>query len=230
MKTQLYLFLFSGLLFATSCELDDFSEPDVFFTGHIVYQGEPIPVARNQVWFELWQPGFGLSAPIDVAIAQDGSYSSRLFSGDYQLVFVPGQGPFQTPDDTIRLNLNGSETMELEVTPYYLIRTPQFSHAAGAISATCTVDQIISGADAKDVERVTLIINRTQFVDANSGGEGSLAQADAADITDLSRISMSVDIPDDPLKADQDYYFARIGVKIAGVEDMIYTQVTKVSL
>lgn len=231
MKANPYILLLcSTLLLATSCELDNFSEPDAFLTGHIVYQGEPIPVARNQVWFELWQPGFGLSAPIDVAIAQDGSYSSRLFSGEYRLVFVPGQGPFQAPSDTVRLSLNGDEIMELEVTPYYLIRTPQFTHSGGVINASCSVDQIITGADARAVEQVTLIINRTQFVDANSGGEGSLAQANADDITDLSNISLSVEIPDDPSKPDQDYYFARIGVKISGVEDMIYTQVEKVSL
>lgn len=231
MQAKTYiLLLLGGLLLATSCELDNFSEPDAFFTGHIVYQGEPIPVARNQVWFELWQPGFGLSAPIDVAIAQDGSYSSRLFSGDYRLVFLPGQGPFQAPSDTMYLELNGDKTLELEVTPYYMIRTPQFSASGNTISAACAVDQIITGPDARDVERITLVINRTQFVDANSGGEGSLAQIDASDISDLSSISMSVDIPVDPKKPDQDYYFARIGVKIAGVEDMIYTQVEKVSL
>lgn len=230
MQPKIYLLFFSGLLLLTSCELDNFQEPDAFFTGHIVYQGEPIPVARNQVWFELWQPGFGLSAPIDVAIAQDGSYSSRLFSGSYKLAFLPGEGPFKAPSDTIFLDLNGSESMELEVTPYYMIRSPQFSHSGGTISANCTVEQIITGADAKDVERVTLIVNRTLFVDANSGGEGSLAQANAADISDLSQVNLSVDIPDDEKKADQDYYFVRIGVKIAGVEDMIYTQVEKISL
>ncbi|PHN06795.1 DUF3823 domain-containing protein [Flavilitoribacter nigricans] len=230
MKAQIYILLFGALLLASACELDNFQEPDAFFTGHIVYQGEPIPVARNQVWFELWQPGFGLSAPIDVAIAQDGSYSSRLFSGQYQLAFLPGEGPFRAPTDTIFLDLNGDEIMELEVTPYYMIRTPQFSHSGGTVSASCSLDQIITGDEAREVERVTLIINRTQFVDANSGGEGSLAQSNAADISDLSRISLSVDIPEDAKKPDQGYYFARIGVKIAGVEDMIYTQVEKVSL
>ena len=230
MKTKFYLLIFSALLVVTSCELDNFNEPDAIFTGRIMYNGEAIPVARNQVRFELWQPEYETPAPIDVAIAQDGSFSSRLFSGKYELRFLQGEGPFKAPSNVINIELSGGKQMDIEVTPYHLIRNPQFSHASGTINATCSVDQILTGADAKDVERVTLVINRTQFVDANSGSEGSIAQADATDISNLSSLSMSVEIPIDPKKPDQDYMFARIGVKIAGVEDMIYSQVEKLTL
>lgn len=40
---------------------------------------------------------------------------------------------------------------------------------------------------------------------------------------------MSVEIPNDPKKPDQNYIFARIGVKMVDVEDMIYTQVEKIT-
>lgn len=229
MKAKFYILLFSVLLLVTACELDNFNEPDAILSGNIEYNGEAIPVARNQVRFELWQSGYETPAPIDVAVAQDGSFSSRLFSGDYKLVFLPNEGPFKAPTDTIYFGLSGDHNMNLQVTPYHLISNASFSHSAGTINATCAVDRIITGADAKDVERVTLIINRTLFVDANSGGEGSIAQVDAADISDLNNIAMAVEIPDDPTKPDQDYIFARIGVKVAGVEDMIYTQVEKIT-
>lgn len=229
MKSKFYVLLLSGLLLTSACELDNYDEPDAILTGNIVYNGEVIPVARNQVRFELWQPGYELSAPIDVAIAQDGSYSSRLFSGQYKLAFVQGEGPFKASTDTINIDLNGNTTLEVEVTPYHMIRNAQFNHSAGTISATCAVEQILTGVDARDVERVTLIINRTIFVDANSGGEGSVAQSDAADISDLANLSFAVEIPNDPLKPDQNYMFARIGVKTVGVEDMIYTQVEKIT-
>lgn len=99
--------------------------------------------------------------------------------------------------------------------------------AAGTVNASCAVEQIITGADARAVERVKLVINRTLFVDVNSGGEGSLAQVDAADLSNLDNLNMSVEMPSDPKKPDQNYIFARIGVKMEGVEDMIYTQVQK---
>ena len=110
-----------------------------------------------------------------------------------------------------------------------MIRGAQFSQSSGTVSGTCGVDQIITGANGRAVERVTLVINRTQFVDTNSGGEGSIAQVDA-DLSDLSNLSMSVDIPEDAKKPDQDYIFARIGVKVEGIEDMIYTPVEKLNL
>jgi len=216
------------LLVSTACELDNYNEPDAILSGNIVYNGEVVPVARNQVRFELWQSGFGAPAPIDVAIAQDGSYSARLFSGDYKLIFPPNEGPFRASSDTLYFGVNGDKIMEVQVTPYHVVSNAQFSHSAGTVNATCGVDQIITGADAKAVERVTLIINRTLFVDANSGGEGSIAQVDA-EITDLGNLSMSVEIPDDPKRPDQNYIFARIGVKMVGVEDMIYTQVEKIT-
>lgn len=227
MKAKFYIFICSAILLVTSCSLDNFDEPDAMFSGNIVYDGEAIPVARNQVRFQLWQPGYALTAPIDVAIAQDGSYSSRLFTGDYKLSFVPGQGPFRTPSDTLFFELSGERAMDLEVIPYHMIRNPQFSYTAGTVNASCSVEQIITGADARAVERVTLVINRTLFVDANSGGEGSLAQVDVADLSDLDNLNMSVEIPTDPKKPDQNYIFVRIGVKMVGIEDMIYTQVQK---
>tara|TARA_R110002050_G_scaffold171113_2_gene303111 strand:- start:16691 stop:17344 length:654 start_codon:yes stop_codon:yes gene_type:complete len=216
----------------TSCsELDNFSEPNASFKGNIVYNGESIGVARNQVRFQLWQPGYELTAPIDVAIAQDGSFSSRLFTGQYKLSFVPGQGPFKTVStDTIYFELTGDKVMDLDLTPYYMISNAQFTHSAGTINASCALNKIISGVDEKTIESVTLVINRTLFVDANSGAEGAIASADAVDLSNLSSLNMSVVIPSDPTKPDQDYMFARIGVKMTGVEDMIYTQVEKITL
>lgn len=229
MKSQIYFLILGAMALMVSCELDNYNEPDAILSGNVSYNGQAIPVARNQVRFQLWQSGYGNPAPINVAVAQDGSYSSRLFSGNYKLIFLPSEGPFVAPADTLYFNVNGNMDMDVDVTPYYTIQNAQFSHSGGVVSANCGLNQIITGANSRTVERVTLVINRTQFVDANSGGEGSLAQVDA-DISDLNNISASVEIPDDPTKPDQDYIFARIGVKIQGVEDMIYTQVEKVNL
>lgn len=229
MKAKLYIVMFGALLLTSACELDNYNEPDAILSGNVVYNGDAIPVARNQVRFELWQSGYGAPAPIDVAIAQDGSYSARMFSGDYKLIFPPNEGPFKSSSDTLYFGLSGDKVMDVQVTPYNMVRNAQFSYSAGTVSATGSVEQIITGPGAKAVERVTLIINRTLFVDASSGAEGSIAQADAGDITDLSNLSMSVEIPNDPKKPDQNYIFARIGVKMVDVEDMIYTQVEKIT-
>ena len=56
-----------------------------------MYKGEPLNVQYGNVNFELWQPGFGA---INVNINQERGYSSKLFDGNYKLVFAANQGPF----------------------------------------------------------------------------------------------------------------------------------------
>lgn len=213
-----------------SCEIDNYDEPEAMFTGQITYQGEPIRVETDEVRFQLWQSGFGKEGPLDVHVAQDGSFSALFFSGDYRLDFIDGQGPFRAnivneqQGDTIYVSLNGDTTMDLEVTPYYMIRNAEFTNSGSTVQASANLEQIITGEDGRTVERVTLYLNDSQFVSENS--DENIARTDA-DLTDPTSIDVSLDIPAD---YNNDYIFARIGVKIAGVEDMLYSRVEKFDL
>jgi len=219
-----------AVLFA-SCKKDNYDAPQADFTGRIVYKGEPISVQYGQVNFELWQSGFGNYSAINVNVSQDGTYGAKLFNGDYKLVFSPNQGPFlwkknaAGKQDTIAVNINGSKTMDIEVMPYYMIRGATITAAAGKVNAFCKLEKIITNANAKDIENVSLYINKTQFVD----GSNNIAtqQISGAAIADLNNLNMSVTIPG--ITPTQNYVFARIGVKIAGVDDLIFTPVSKLS-
>jgi len=219
-----------AVLFA-SCKKDNYDAPEADFSGRIVYKGEPISVQYGQVNFELWQSGFGNYSALNVNVSQDGTYSAKLFNGDYKLVFSPNQGPFlwkknaAGKQDTIAVNINGSKTMDIEVMPYYMIRGATIAAAAGKVNAFCKLEKIITNADGKDVENVSLYINKTQFVD----GSNNIAteQINGAAIADLNNLNMSVTIPS--ITPTQNYVFARIGVKIAGVDDLIFTPVSKIS-
>ena len=229
MKTTYYILLLGIVISLSSCEKDNYAEPNAEFTGAITYNGDTIRVAQNDVRFQLWQSGFGNEGPMDVYISENGSFSALLFNGDYRLKFIGGQGPFKANDvneqqgDTIYLNINGDKNMELEVTPYYMVRNPQFSVSGNTVEASIDLEQVLTGEDAKDIERVSLYLNTTRFV--SSSGDTNIARADA-DLTDLDNLSMSVDIPDG---VTEDYIFARVGVKIAGVEDMIFSPVKKLN-
>ncbi|MFC1226126.1 DUF3823 domain-containing protein [Pedobacter sp. BG31] len=231
MKIRFYFMM--GALIAilfVSCKKDNYDAPEADFTGRIVYKGESISVQYGQVNFELWQSGFGNYAALNVNVSQDGTYSARLFNGDYKLVFSPNQGPFlwkknaAGKQDTIAVNINGNKTMDIEVMPYYMIRGATLTAAAGKVNAFCKLEKIITNADAKDIENVSLYINKTQFVD----GSNNIAaqQISGAAIADLNNLNMSVTIPG--ITPTQNYVFARIGVKIAGVDDLIFTPVSKI--
>lgn len=223
-----YILYFALAVFFASCAKDNYDPPKSSLKGRIVYQGEPINVEHDQVRFQLWERGWGALTPIDVAVAQDGSYSALLFDANYKLLFPGGQGPFMpATTDSMAVDLNGSQTMDIEVMPFYMVRSASFSASGRTISSSCRLEQIITDTiNAKNVERVTLYINKTTFV----GGGTNIARKElnGADITDLSNVSLSVEVP--AMVPSQNYVFARIGVKINGVEDMIFSPVEKVQM
>lgn len=209
-----------------SCALDNYDSPEAHLQGHLVYNGDPIEVSTNDVYFQLWEPGWENSVPINVNVDQDGSFSALLFNANYKLVFPSGQGPFMSNQDTLELVVKGGETVDLDVTPYYMVRNPQISGSGSTVNASCSLEQIITDANARNVERVTLYINKTQFV----GPATNIALADlwGGDIVDINDIDLSVGVP--TIVPGQDYVFARIGLKIDGVEDMIFSPIQKIDL
>lgn len=224
MKTKYFILLLGLSLGLASCEIDNYDEPNAVFSGQITYEGEPIGVAYNDVRFQLWQSGFGNEGPIDVHLDQDGSFSTHLFNGSYRLSFIEGQGPFEAQQDTLQIDLQGNTNQDIEVTPYYMIRNANFNQTGNSVQGSANLEQIITGEDSREIEHVTLYLNRTQFV--SHTGDGNIAHSDA-DLEDLNNLTMEVDIPDD---LNQDYVFARIGVRIQGEEDMLFSEVEKIDL
>ena len=214
-----------------SCEKDNYAEPTTSLTGNIVYKGEPIGVEYGQVRLQLWQPGFGRLAPIDAPIDQDGSYSALLFNGNYKLVFTRNDGPWKTiikdasARDTTFITLNGNQEVDIEVMPYYMIRNAKITGGENKVNATFSLEKIITGADAKDVERVTLLISRTQFV--SRANNVSITNRNGADLQGMNNISLSVNVP--TISPAQDFVFARVGVKMKDVEDMVFSDVEKIT-
>ena len=221
-----------GLVVMGSCEFDDFKEPGSIFEGRIVYQGQPIGIAYNEVEFQLWESGWEQEIPITVTVSQEGGFSTVLFDAEYRLVIPSHQGPFitlqnqETNSDTILVSLNGNRTLDIEVLPYYMISNPQFNASGNDVNASFGLDQIITGADQRNVERVNLYISKTYFVDAKTSI--SSVELGGGDITDLSDIDLSTGIPE--MTPDQSYVYARVGVKIDGVEDMMFSPIQRIDI
>jgi hypothetical protein len=232
MKLRLIIALGVISGFLASCGYDNFDEPASKLEGKLVYKGEAINVSYNDVTFQLWEPGWQKKGEINVSVNQDGTYGAMLFDANYKLVIPKNQGPFmsltnaETKSDTILVNLKGSKVMDIEVMPYYMIRTPQFAVSGREVTGTFKVEKIITDANAKNVERVNLYVNKTQFVDFRSNVASS--ELAGASVTAGNTITLKTTVP--ALTPTQNYVFARIGLKIAGVEDMIFSPVVKVNL
>ncbi len=224
------LFIASSFI---ACKKDNYDAPNAILNGRLVYQGETIYVEQDQVSYELWQSGFGRYAPIRSSFSQDGTFSAALFNGTYKLVIPKGQGPFMWRNstngnvDSLLIELNGDQTLDLEVTPFYLIKNADLSTNGGKVSANFSLEKVVLGDEGKNIERVSLYINKTQFVSGNSNSNIAQTSISGNDILDLSNLNLSVDIP--TITPSQNYIFARIGLKIEGVEDMIFTSVEKLN-
>jgi hypothetical protein len=210
-----------------SCENDNYEPPKSAFKGRIVYQSEPINVAQGQVDIRLIQSGYAKATPISVAVAQDGSFSSLLFDGEYQM-YLPNVGPYLPQPDKVPLVIQGSKTQDIEVVPYYMVRNPSITPSTGrTVTATFQLEKIITDANAKEVRKVNLYINKTQFVDvANSFVTSSKEGAEI----DLNAVTLTVTVPPVPLNTTQQEVFARIGVEIDGVSGFLFSPVVKVTL
>lgn len=228
-----YVIITVLLISVYSCKKDNYSEPGTFLTGSLMYKGDSVQVERNQVPFQIYQYGFGKVGAINGTFAQDGSYSEVLFDGDYKLIIPNGQGPFiskQTSSgapDSLAISLHGNQSVNLEVTPYYMVRNTQMSASSGSVTAKFKAEKIITDSVmAKNIERVSLYINKTQFT---SGGDNiAVANMDGSAITDPNNITLSVAVP--TITPTQSYVYARVGIKIANVEDMIFSPLQKIQL
>jgi hypothetical protein len=226
-----YILLIAICASVASCKKDNYDAPSAKLSGRLVYQGDSLGVEHNQVSYELYQDGFGKVGAIGSTFAQDGTYSALLFDGQYKFIIPNGQGPFKWKQtaagnpDTLLINLRGDQKLDIDVIPYYLIRNAQLTAAGGKLTATFKIDKIVVDATAKPIENVVLYINKTQFV---SGGDNiSTASIGGGAIADPNNVTLQANIP--AMTPTQNYVFARIGLKIEGVEDRIFSPVTKIS-
>jgi hypothetical protein len=229
-----YLFVLALAATMFSCDKkDNYDPPSSSLTGHLLYQGDTIYVERNAVHFQIYQYGFGRVGQIspDETFAQDGSYSALLFPGDYKITIPNGDGPFiwkQTASgapDSLSVTVSGNQAADFEVTPYYMIRNAQITGGSSNVTASCKLEKIINDVNAKDVEYVALYVNNTQFVSGiNNVASSSIA---GADISDANNVQLTAQIP--TLVPSQNYVFARIGLKIVDVEDLIFSPLIKIT-
>jgi len=232
MKLKLIIALGVITGFLASCSYDNYDEPGSQLKGKLVYKGEAINVSYNDVTLQLWEPGWQKKGQINVSVNQDGSYGAMLFDATYKLVIPKNQGPFrsltnaETSSDTILVKLNGSQTMDIEVEPYFMIRTPQFTVSGREVTSTFKAEKIITGTAAKTIERVNLYVNKTQFVDFRANVAS--AQLAGSSVVEGTTVTLKATVP--AITPTQNYVFARIGLKVTGVEDMIFSPVVKINL
>jgi hypothetical protein len=229
----LYTLIFALAIFVTGCKYDNYDPPTSMLTGTVNYQGAPVGVKSGGNQLELWQYGFKLRSKIAVYIDQDGTYSARLFDGNYKLVRLKG-APWTDQTDSIDVAVKGNTVVDVPVTPYFNITAPAFSFADSTITASGLVTKI----GTKNIERVTLYVGYTTIVDATNVGTYTdysfnppktvtlkLDKTGAAIANLTSPLTFSYRLH--KLVYAKQYVYARLGVKTSGVSEMYYTPAQK---
>jgi hypothetical protein len=203
-----YILLIAILI--AGCKKDNYEKPSSVLTGRVVYNKETLGLRSNGVQLELWQHGFELFTKIPVYVAQDGTFSASLFDGAYKLVLRQGNGPWKNNSDSLDVTVNGTTNIDVTVQPYFIIKNATFTKSATNITSVVTVESVNTGLP---LESVSLYVGNTDIVDqVNNAGSVSVVPDISAPVT----LSITSTAP-----------FARVGVKTAGVAELVYSQVEK---
>lgn len=249
MKANLNILLYAILALAlAACQKDNFKAPNSLFSGNITYQGQPLELQNGQCSYKIYQGGFGLFGPVNVAIGQEGNFSVLLYDGRYQFTIDDAQAPYQwkktanNAPDSLWIEIKGATKQDIEVTPYYLVKNTTITNVGKQVTAKFSIQKIITDASARNIQYAQLFFNRSQFVgqpstynliglnNKDNPVSNTLGQVAAANIADLNNVTITAEIPALPTFPIQNYYFARIGLKISGIEKLIYSPVVKIQL
>lgn len=208
---------------------DNYDAPQAVLEGHVVYKGEPINVRSGGVDMELWQSGYADKEKIPLNIDQDGSFSAKLFNGKYKLTQLVGDGPWVTNTDTMDIDLADYDSVNVEVEPYYMFKNVSIQDSSGTIKANFQVEQING---SRNIEFVTLYVGSGRIVDSQySEFSNSVNGSQVSYNTDMTlRKDVPADFPGDTDTKPQKYVYARLGIKIAGKEDQLYSRVVRIKM
>ena len=207
----------------TACELDNYDEPGSMLTGKVVdAAGNPIGVqgSHGNVQLQLWQPSYPLKADaITVYVAQDGTFSAKLFNGDYVLKLRDGNGPWEhRAGDSLAIHVGGNTAVTFPVQPYYTLSGVTYSLSGTTLSATFTITEATAG---RNISEVFLLVNKTQFVD-----QDDQVKSEAGTKT-VGTQTVTIDLSGDTWDKNKLLY-ARVGLRIDGISKGLYdTQVYK---
>lgn len=220
MKTIIYAILF--LLVFSSCDYDNYDPPKSQLTGRLVFEDEPVGVRQGLNVLQLYEPGWENFEPIGLNVKQDGTFSADLFDGNYQLVFINGNGPWANQPDTIAIQVKGLQKLDVKVEPFFMVRNQTFELAETTLKASFNVEQI---AEDKTLQFVSLFIGETILVDNQfNAKEKRLPSGEIENLNDIIQVEMDIS------EVAQDFIFARIGVKTQGNPELIFSEVKKIEL
>lgn len=225
MKNINIITLILGLFLMTSCELDNFDAPQSQLKGRFVYEGEALQLRGTaydgDCMMRAYQEGpeYEDQGSIDLFTNSDGEFNSLMYNGFYKLVLRQDRGPWIPRKDTIEVTIKGSQTLDIQVTPYFLIKDAEIDFQDKVVRVKCKIVQVAENAS---LDRAVIYISKTNLVD----NVAKIAEKSFADLTPGEHV-FTFDLNGNGITDDAKFLFARIGVKAREGNDYIFSKVTQ---
>jgi len=223
-RKQVKTALLATLLTAAmgSCGLDNYDAPEATLRGRVVYNGQAVGVrgTGEAVQLQLYQDGYAFRNPILVYVAQDGSFEATLFDGTYKLVTRDNNGPWVNHRDTTLVEVRGNAAVDVNVTPFYTLSNVQLSLSGSSVGASFLVNEV-DGSLA--IDYAVVLVGKTALVDDVS----YTARLEIKAITAGSTVTGAIDLADNADFKNGRPLFARVGLRPAGKDQAIYSQVVQ---
>ncbi|MDU1889897.1 MAG: DUF3823 domain-containing protein [Dysgonomonas sp.] len=222
MKNIITILFSSFVLLAlfSSCGKDNYDEPKSDLMGTVTYQGKAINVrgTDERVRLQLYQDGYAKRDPIEVFVTQDGTFSAKLFNGEYKMVTRSGNGPWVNSRDTTVITVKGSTTANMEVTPFFTISNEEVSVSGNTMNTSFTIDQVVSTAE---MDRIILLLNTTSFVD----DQYNVMRTDFTENLTTGAVTYSADFTGNEKVANAKFLYGRICVWTKNADQGVYSKV-----
>ena len=211
MKNINSLILILGLFLVTGCELDNFDEPKSEFKGRFVYEGEALQLRGtaydNDCMMYAYQEGpeYENRGAINLFVNSDGEFNSLMYDGFYKIVLRQDRGPWIPRQDTIEVNIKGNQILDVEVTPYFLIKDTKIDFQNKVVKVKCKINQVVETAS---IDRAVIYISKTKLVD-------NVAKIAEKSFTNLNpgEHEFTFDLSDNGVTDAAKFLYARVGVK-----------------
>lgn len=225
MKNINSLILILGLFLVTGCELDNFDEPKSEFKGRFVYEGEALQLRGtaydNDCMMYAYQEGpeYEDRGAINLFVNSDGEFNSLMYDGFYKIVLRQDRGPWIPRQDTIEVNIKGNQILDVEVTPYFLIKDTKIDFQNKVVKVKCKINQVVETAS---IDRAVIYISKTKLVD----NVAKIAEKSFTNLTPGEH-EFTFDLSDNGVTDAAKFLYARVGVKARQGNDYIFSEVTQ---
>lgn len=217
--------------------IDNYDAPNAMLSGTVHFNGAPINLRSGGVELELWEPAFELRTKIPIYVDQTGAFSAMVFNGDYRLNTINNNGPWLNRTDTLSVQVRGNTQVDVPVQPYYVVQNPQVTYDAGAgAGGSVTASFQVGTVNAsRQVEWVGLYVGTTAFVDRiNRLVQLERTQAQLPADWATNPVSLTVALPANirvtPSPEPRTHVFVRVGIKSAGLAEMIFSPLIKLAI